>query len=270
MCFILAGPMPALVEQIPKNSKKTWIGYILICVLLNPVSYVIWRPDAQVKAPHLTVKLRIDNAPLADRVELTNDFLAYTNFGAIEKVQGILFVPMQLSQTNLGFRFTLRNDTDEVAENVEFAIFVQKDAECVPDPQWDKLAPDRLFSDSEKIGHDFESTFQTNEMESYGIHIPNGLLPKEGYELPLIKLRPSLLPVQIPAMPETVIIIARAKKWPDSGIIFNLCFYPNSMFQANDFHKPFVLSVNTLMAFPHSPEFKGTQLTPDILRELQK
>jgi len=40
-----------------------------------------------------------------------------------------------------------------------------------------------------------------------------------------------------------------------------LCFLPTSIFQPNDFNKPFVLS---------KTEFKAIQISPEILNELQK
>ena len=129
-------------------------------------------------------------------------------------------------------------------------------AQSVPDPAWSRVAPDWIFSDTEKI-----DTVETNEMESFRYRVPHGLLPKDGAELPPIKLSPFQVPLTLPQMPQAVIIEARAKDWSDTAIDFNLCFLPTSIFQPNDFNKPFVLS---------KTEFKAIQISPEILNELQK
>lgn len=226
----------------------------ILAFILTVVTLLL--PERSKPRPHFTFKLRVDGAPLIDRVELTNDFLAYTDFGKVQGVLGFLFVPIQMGQSNSEFEFFVKNNSEVAAENIEAAIFVPKTTQCIPDPAWSRVAPDWIFSDTEKIG-----AIETNEMESFGYRIPNGLLPKDGTELPPIKLSPLQLPLAIPQMPQVVIIEARAKDWSDTAVDFDLCFLPNSIFGTNDFHKPFVLS---------KKELKTIQLSPEILKELQK
>lgn len=240
---------------------NVWNKFFVITSVLTVITFVAWLvslliPERSKPRPRFTFKLRMDEAPLFNRVELTNDFLAYTDFGKVHKVLGYLFVPIQSGQSNAEFEFFVKNNSEIAAENIEVAIFVPKTAHCIPDPTWSKVAPDWIFSDTEKIG-----AVETNEMESFGYRIPNGLLPKDGAELPPIKLSPFQLPLAIPQMPQSVIIEARAKDWADTAMDFNLCFLPNSIYETNDFHKPYVLS---------KTELKMRQLSPEILKELQK
>ena len=239
-----------------------WNKIAFIASVFTIISFVAWLVsllpifERSKPLPHLTFKLRMDGASLVDRIELTNNFLAYSDFGKVREVPGFLFVPMQSGQSNVEFEFFVKNNSEISAENIEVAIFVPKTAQSVPDPAWSRVAPDWIFSDTEKI-----DTVETNEMESFRYRVPHGLLPKDGAELPPIKLSPFQVPLTLPQMPQAVIIEARAKDWSDTAIDFNLCFLPTSIFQPNDFNKPFVLS---------KTEFKAIQITPEILNELQK
>jgi hypothetical protein len=234
-----------------------WNKLGVIASVLTVITFVAWLiPERPKPDPHFTFKLQMDDAPLSDRVELNNSFLVYTDFGKVHGVLEFLFVPIQSGKSNAEFKFFVKNNSEIAAENIEVAIFVPKTAQCIPDPAWSKVAPDWIFSDTEKIG-----TIETNEMESFGYRVPNGLLPKDGTELPPIKLSPAQLPLAIPQMPQAVIVEARAKDWSNTAIDFDLCFLPYSIFKTNDFHKPFVLS---------KTELKTMQLSPEILKELQK
>jgi hypothetical protein len=188
-----------------------------------------------------------------DRVKLTNDFLSYDIDNKVHKVLGCLFVPMQNGKTNAELIFSIENESEIIAENIEVAIAIPKGLQCIPDPRWSRFTINPLVSGPELMG----IITETNEMESFGFFPPHALLPKDTGDLPHIELadRPSWA---------TIAIIARAKDWPDTVITFNLFFMKNSLFETNDFHRPFVLLGTNFYSM------LDLTISPKILKELQK
>jgi hypothetical protein len=134
-----------------------WNKIAFIASILTIISFFGWLASLspifeKIKSlPHFTFKLLMDDSALSDRIELTNDFLVYDDFGKIRPVSGFLFVPIQFGESNAQFDFFLKNNSELTAENIELAIFIPKTAHCIPDPAWSKVAPDWIFSDTEKL-----------------------------------------------------------------------------------------------------------------------
>jgi hypothetical protein len=235
-----------------------WNKLGVIASILTVITFVVWIaspliPERSKPKPHFAFELRMADATWFDRVKLTNDFLSHNIDNNVHKVLGCLFVPIQNGKTNAELIFSIENESEIIAENIEVAIAVPKGLQCIPDPRWSRLTINSLVSGPELMG----IITETNEMESFGFFPPHALLPKDTGDLPYIELsdRPSWA---------TMAIIARAKDWPDTAITFNLFFMKNSLFETNDFHRPFVLlgiNFNSMLDFPISPK---------TLKELQK
>jgi hypothetical protein len=251
-----------LVEKLGFKYGKTLLWTLVISDFIL-FTFLAWHTfsvekSSEPKAHPLTFRLRMGDSTLSDRAQLTNDFLFFTDDDKIHKILGYLFVPIQADQSNAEFKFSIKNNSAIMADNIEISINVPKSAQCIPDPRWSRVEANRLFSTSEKRG-----ALETNEMETFAFFAPHGLLPEDGGEFPGIKLNRLPFPIGIA-------IIARAKDFSDVAINFSLIFMTNSIFETNDFHKPFVLLKTNFNKMPFSPDFIEMPFSPETLKELQK
>lgn len=249
-----------------------WVGYlksvITVCFLILVLFLVFLichksvyveesgnpNPAPPQPKPQFTFELRMADANWFDRVKLTNDFLSYNIDNKVHKVLGCLFVPIQTGQSNVELTFSCENKSEIEAEDIEFAVAVPKSLKCIPDSKWSRATiNDLVVSDPEQMG----TNVKTDEMESFIFFAPHPLLPKDTGDLPSIKL--GIYPIMA-----TMAVIARAKECPEIVINFNLFFMTNSVFEKNDFHRPFVLLETNLDEIMNSP------ISPEMLKELQK
>jgi hypothetical protein len=217
-----------------------WLAWIGLNILTSGVVYnnSLSPPNETKRYPHFSFSVNTSGNP-QDDVALTNDFLAYTNFGKLATVLGILFVPVSPGQTNITLTLLCNNASSVTAEDVQVIVLLSKDLESVFSTGWDGFnMPETRF----------ESNNQTVAIESQLARLPFPVLPGDGQYLPKIKI---CVPNSRSA--EFVLLSGKAKDSLKSAIFFQIVsFSPFTNSSNIVIDKPFVaLKMPTGTALPN-------------------
>ena len=212
-----------LTAAVPLNAlrhwphpRKIWTIFALFCVCLAGVFVASSRPLVVEMKSYPRLKFAAFADEPSSEVKLTNDFLAITNFGNINRFPvGILVIPIQSNQPNVSLIFSVVSS--EFIDKTRFIISVSKVWGCVPDSGWQGFVSANTYWISNSSGR------WTNELQSWAYDSPE-MFPGDTIRLPRI-LIPKIPTAILSVLAQGVVsIIAKPKNLPVQAIAFQTAF----------------------------------------------
>jgi hypothetical protein len=217
-----------------KTPARIWASTLFTAGLLGSFAYYydfqkvpllinIADPNAH---PQFRFSINTSGNP-RDNIELTNDFLAYTNVGQFAPTLGVLCLPRAFGQNDMTINFLTRNASPVSVEDVQIAVALPKDLRSVPADGWYEYFMPHT---------ELESKNQPIEIESWAFRFPLPMLPGDGQYSPPIKIF-----VPNSNSFEGLMIQAKCKVGPSNTVCCSLAFFlPFTNFANCVIDKPFV------------------------------